>query len=129
MSGIFDKETPEKQSQEEKAPSSLNTEESDLGYSRDNEFEIELEPLIEAPGEPAEGLTDIEGEQLSTAGNPVEDEELVLFEDELDIRGKIEAILFATPAPIKAYSPISHPQIMVAFAPILAPLRTIVFRN
>ena len=102
MSGIFDKETPEKQSQEEKAPSSLNTEESDLGYSRDNEFEIELEPLIEAPDEPAEGLTDIEGEQLSTAGNPVEDEELVLFEDELDIRGKIEAILFATPAPIKA---------------------------
>ena len=104
MTGIFDKEAPEKPETVNEEPPSLNLEDSELGYSKNSDLEIELEPFTNsADGEQAESsITEFAEEQLSQVEAETEDEELVLFEDELDLRGKVEAILFATPAPLKA---------------------------
>ncbi|MFK7825488.1 MAG: SMC-Scp complex subunit ScpB [Oligoflexales bacterium] len=108
MTGIFDKEaplTPKPTPAKNEEPSSLNLEDSEESYSKNAEFEIELEPFINpTDGEqPASSITEIAPQQLSQAAeDPTEDEQLVLFEDELNLRGKVEAILFAAPTPLKA---------------------------
>lgn len=105
MTGIFDKDVSDKP--EDSSEETALLQDTELGYSKDSEFEIEIEPFVsEGDKKPDEAsLTAFEGEQLSQTSpenSSSEEEQMVLFEDELDLRGKVEALLFATPAPMKA---------------------------